>query len=125
MLGDKDAIANITVKDLGTASKFYEDTLGLKEVGREGKELITFRSGHSRIFVYRSQYAGTNRATAMTWIVGDDVERIAGAFKAKGVTFEHYDMPGMTLKGDVHVGGGMQIAWFKDPDGNILSIVSG
>ena len=47
------------------------------------------------------------------------------ALKAKGVPFEHYDMPGMTLKGDVHVAPTMKIAWFKDPDGNILSIVSG
>ena len=61
----------------------------------------------------------------MTWTVGDDVESIARGLKAKGVTFEHYDMPGMTRKGDVHVAGDMKIAWFKDPDGNILCIVSG
>jgi hypothetical protein len=40
------------------------------------------------------------------------------------VTFEHYDLPNMTLKGDVHVSGGMKAAWFKDPDGNILAVVS-
>ncbi len=39
------------------------------------------------------------------------------------MSFEHYDMPGMTLVGDVHVGNGMRIAWFKDPDGNILNLV--
>ena len=45
--------------------------------------------------------------------------------KAKGVAFEHYDnLPGLTVQGDVHVGGDMKVAWFKDPDGNILSIVS-
>jgi hypothetical protein len=38
---------------------------------------------------------------------------------------KHYDMPGVKLQGDVHVGHGMKVAWFKDPDGNILSIVSG
>ena len=47
------------------------------------------------------------------------------ALKAKGVTFEHYDMPGMTREGDVHVGGKMKAAWFKDPDGNIHALVSG
>jgi len=41
---------------------------------------------------------------------------------ASGVTFEHCDMPGMTRQGDVHSGGGMKVAWFKDPDGNILNI---
>jgi hypothetical protein len=42
---------------------------------------------------------------------------------ASGVTIEHCDMPGMTRQGDVYRGGGMKVAWFKDPDGNILNIV--
>jgi hypothetical protein len=42
----------------------------------------------------------------------------------KGVTFEHYDFPGMKLEGDVHVMGGRRTAWFKDPDGNVLAIAS-
>ena len=125
MLGNKDAATNIAVRNLGKARQFYESTLGLKAVGQEGEELIAFRSGSSTLFVYRSEYAGTNKATAATWTVGKDVEGVVQALKAKGVAFEHYDMPGMTLKGDVHVGHDMQAAWFKDPDGNILSIVSG
>jgi catechol 2,3-dioxygenase-like lactoylglutathione lyase family enzyme len=125
MLGDKDAVANLAVKDLKTAKKFYEDTLGLKQVGAEGQELIVFKSGNSTINVYRSQYAGTNQATAVTWAVGKELEDVVRALKAKGVTFEHYDLPGMTRKGDVHVAGAMKVAWFKDPDGNILNIVSG
>jgi catechol 2,3-dioxygenase-like lactoylglutathione lyase family enzyme len=124
MLGDKNAAANIAVKNLETARKFYEGTLGLTQVGAEGEELIVFRSGNSTINVYQSQYAGTNQATALTWTVGDDVEGVVRALKAKGVTFEHYDMPDTTLKGDVHVAGDMKVAWFKDPDGNILNIAS-
>jgi catechol 2,3-dioxygenase-like lactoylglutathione lyase family enzyme len=124
MLGDKDAAANIAVKNLEVAKKFYEDTLGLTQVGSEGQELIVFSSGSSMINVYRSQYAGTNQATAVTWVVGEDVEGIVQALKAKGVTFEHYDMPEMKRKGDIHVAGNMKVAWFKDPDGNILNIVN-
>ena len=124
MLGNKDAVANIAVKNLEAARKFYEDTLGLKQVGAEGEEVIVFRSGNSTINVYRSQYAGTNRATAVTWTVGEDVEDVVRALKARGVTFEHYDMPGITREGDVHVSGDMKVAWFKDPDSNILNIVS-
>ena len=41
------------------------------------------------------------------------------------MAFEHYDMPGMTLEGDVHVHEAMRVAWFKDPDGNIISLVGG
>lgn len=124
MLGDKDAAANIAVKNLEVAKKFYRDTLGLTQVGSEGSELIIFRSGNSMINVYRSKYAGTNQATALTWVVGDDVESVVKALKAKGISFEHYDMPDITREGDVHIGGNMKVAWFKDPDGNILNIVS-
>ena len=47
------------------------------------------------------------------------------SLQAKGVRFEHYDMPGLKLDGDVHVAGKMKIVWFKDPDGNILNVVNG
>ncbi len=125
MLQNHDAIPNIAVKDLKTAGTFYEETLGLKKIDDDGENVITFQSGNSKLFVYRSQFAGTNQATAMTWAVGDDIENIASSLKAKGVTFEHYDMPGMTRNGDIHGEEKMKAAWFKDPDGNILALVSG
>ena len=124
MLNDANAVANIAVKNIETARRFYRDTLGLKQVGAEGEELIVLKSGSSTINVYRSQYAGTNKATAVTWAVGDEMEGVVRALKSKGVTFEHYDMPDMTREGDVHIAGDMRVAWFKDPDGNILNIVS-
>jgi len=125
MLANKDAAANLAVRDIDRARKFYEGTLGLEQVGSEGDELIVYRSGKTILNVYRSDYAGTNKATAVTWAVGDDVEGVVRALKAKGVTFEHYDMPDMRLEGDVHLAGKMKVAWFKDPDGNILNIVNG
>ena len=125
MLGNKDAFANVAVKDLERARRFYEDTLGLKKVGEEDGELLAFKSGSSTLLVYRSKHAGTNKATAVTWTVGPDVEREVRDLKAKGVQFERYDMPGAKHEGDVHVFGDMKVAWFKDPDGNILNIASG
>jgi catechol 2,3-dioxygenase-like lactoylglutathione lyase family enzyme len=124
MLSDKNAVANLAVKDLERAGKFYRDTLGLAQVGAEGDEVIVLESGNTTINVYRSQYAGTNKATAVTWTVGDDVEGVVRALKAKGVTFEHYDMPGMRRDGDIHLADNLKVAWFKDPDGNILNIVN-
>jgi catechol 2,3-dioxygenase-like lactoylglutathione lyase family enzyme len=124
MLREKDAVANLAVKDLSRAKQFYEGTLGFEPVGREGNELIVYRSGKTTFNVYRSKEAGTNKATALTWAVGDNVNAVVQQLNAKGVTFERYDLPGLTLEGDVHVGEGMQVAWFKDPDGNILNIVS-
>ena len=87
--------------------------------------MVVYRSGATALNVYRSDYAGTNKATALTWAVGDRIENMVQQLAAKGVKFEQYDMPGMKLEGDVHVGGDMKVAWFKDPDGNILSLASG
>ncbi|MFN2385163.1 MAG: VOC family protein [Thermoanaerobaculia bacterium] len=125
MLGTKDAMATIAVRDLAKARKFYEGQLDFEVADTEGSEAVAYASGKSRFLVYASQYAGTNKATAATWTVGEDLENVVEALKAKGVTFEHYDLPGTTRKGDVHVAGDVRVAWFKDPDGNILSIVSG
>ena len=121
MLGKANAIPTIAVKNLDTARKFYHDTLGLKEGRSEDSEVLVFTSGDSLINVYRSEFAGTNKATAVTWAV-QDVEAEVRDLKAKGVTFEHYNMPGLKLQGDIHVAGSMKVAWFKDPDGNILNI---
>ena len=125
MLAERDAAATIAVKDLDRAKKFYEGILGLKPSGGQDSEVRVYQSGNSKIVVYKSQYAGTNQANAVTWGVGDDLDGVVQALKAKGVVFEHYDLPGLTRKGDVHVGGKFKAAWFKDPDGNILHINSG
>lgn len=122
MLRDRDAVATVAVKNLDTARTFYEQTLGLTKV-MENDEVLAFKSGTSTLFVYRSQYAGTNKATAVTW-VADEVEDIVKTLKGRGVSFEHYDVPNMTRQGDLHVAGTMKAAWFKDPDGNIFSVVT-
>lgn len=123
MLRDTDAIATLAVKDLDVAAKFYEQTLGLNRADNEEEEAIVFESGDTVINVYRSNFAGTNKATALTWAV-NDVEDVVRKLKAKGVRFEHYDLPETTREGDVHVSGDIKVAWFKDPDGNILSVVN-
>jgi len=125
MLGSKDVMATIAVRDVKVAKKFYEGALGLKLANDEQPEALEYQSGSSKLLVYQSRYAGTNKATAATWVIEDGMERVVQALKGKGVTFEHYDMPGMTREGDVHVGGNMKAAWFKDPDGNILALISG
>jgi catechol 2,3-dioxygenase-like lactoylglutathione lyase family enzyme len=124
MLADKSAMATIPVKDLAAAKKFYEGTLKFKKLEEEGEEAVTYQTGKSEVVVYRSDFAGTNRATAATWDVGDEIEGIVKDLKTKGVPFEHYEMPGMQLQGDIHVADGMKAAWFKDPDGNILALTS-
>ena len=123
MLRDTDAVATLAVKDLRAAAKFYEETLGLSRAGSEDNESVVFESGDTRINVYRSSFAGTNKATALTWTV-DDVEDVVRTLRAKGVRFEHYDLPETRREGDVHIAGDIKVVWFKDPDGNILSVVN-
>jgi catechol 2,3-dioxygenase-like lactoylglutathione lyase family enzyme len=124
LLRDKNAVANIAVKDLEKAKRFYQDVLGLQLIDSNTPEVVVFKSGNSMIIVYKSDYAGTNKATSMTWTVGDNIEEVVQALKAKGITFEHYNMPNVTLEGDIHVDGQMKVAWFKDPDGNILNLIN-
>ena len=122
MLGSEDAIATVAVKNLQTAAQFYEGKLGLRKVGEE-MQVLVYQSGKSSIMVYQSQFAGTNQATAVTWQV-DDVDGAVRALKEKGIAFERYEFPDVKQEGDVHVFGKIRNAWFKDPDGNILSIVN-
>ena len=123
MLGKADATPMIAVKDLDRARTFYEDTLGLKQVDDFGEGFM-LRSGATKVSVYRSEFAGTNKATALSFDV-DDVDSQVRELKDKGVSFEHYDLQGLERQGDVYVAQGMKTAWFKDPDGNILSLMKG
>jgi effector-binding domain-containing protein/catechol 2,3-dioxygenase-like lactoylglutathione lyase family enzyme len=125
MLAGRDAMATIAVKDLAAARAFYEGKLKLERIGPESSEALIYASGDSRIVVYRSQYAGTNQATAATWAVGDQLAAVVSALKAAGIAFEHYDLPGGQRDGDIHSFGDFKAAWFKDPDGNILHVNNG
>jgi catechol 2,3-dioxygenase-like lactoylglutathione lyase family enzyme len=124
MLADKNAVATLGVKDLARARAFYENTLGLPVSGGMEMGVVLFRTGSTNLLVYESSFAGTNQATAVTWTLGGEVDATVEALRQKGVTFEHYDMPDIKREGDVHIGGGMRMAWFKDPDGNIICLVS-
>jgi len=123
MFEDTDAVPMIAVKDLSRARKFYQDTLGLQPAGPENAEVQLYQSGNTRIAVYLSQFAGTNRATTLNWAV-DDIESVVADLKSRGIKFEHYDMPNTTRQGEVHVSGRIKNAWFKDPDGNILALMN-
>src|SRR5688572_20425620 len=102
MLENKDAVATVPVRDLKSARAFYEGKLGLKSLDGEEPGVVTYSAGRSTLFVYESRLAGTNKATAVTWVVGDGIADIVQTLKAKGVAFERYDFPDMAMEGDVH-----------------------
>lgn len=126
-LATKDIIATIAVRDLSKANKFYEDILGLKKDAKHSNdEVATYKVGNTDLFVYKSKFAGGYGATVATWEVGNDLDKIVDDLVDKGVKFEHYKgMEGVTLKGDIHEADDMRMAWFKDPDGNIINLVCG
>lgn len=126
MLKDRNSSAIVAVSDIARARTFYEDTLGLTlEPGEQGDEVLGFRTGDTHLSVYRSDFAGTNKANAVSWDMKGDLVETVNALKSKGVVFEHYPEMGMTLNGDIHEAGAMKLVWFKDPDGNILHLIEG
>lgn len=124
MLKDHDSSAILAVANLDRAHTFYADVLGLECAG-QGKEegVSVYRTGATRLIVYQSDFAGSNRANAVVWGVGGDLESIVEALEAKGATFEHYPDIGR-LEGNIHHAGGEKLVWIKDPDGNILHLNS-
>ena len=123
MLGDHDVAATLAVRNVDAARSFYEGMLGLEPV-MEFPDSVAYAAGNSRLMVYRSDFAGTNKATAATWAVGDQLESIVEGLRTSGVAFEHYDLPDTTRDGDIHEMGGMRGVWLKDPDGNIIGLVN-
>jgi catechol 2,3-dioxygenase-like lactoylglutathione lyase family enzyme len=119
-ISDGELVSTVAVKDMAAAKKFYSETLELKLID-ENQGGITYQCGKGRLFVYESPTAGTNQATCAAWEVAD-IETAVKELKDKGISFEHYDMPGGTREGDIHSMGPFKAAWFKDPDGNIFSL---
>ena len=123
MLKDMNVLPMLPVKDLDKAARFYDETLGLRRVHEQPGTVVVYRSGDSTLNVYKSEYAGTNKGTAAMWHV-DDLDAAVRDLKKKGVSFEHYDMPGLKRDGDIYRADkdDFAVAWFKDPAGNILSL---
>jgi catechol 2,3-dioxygenase-like lactoylglutathione lyase family enzyme len=112
--------AIIPTADLERARRFYEGTLGLAPNRDLGPEVV-YRAGSTYLDVYITEAAGSSRHTLGSFLV-DDIEATTNALRAHGVAFEAYDLPGLkTIDGIARLGPD-KVAWFKDPDGNILSL---
>ncbi|MDQ6719968.1 MAG: VOC family protein [Candidatus Dormibacteraeota bacterium] len=125
MLSDAEASATIAVADVSRAKSFYRDTLGLS-IGEERPTGLRFECGGGTfLIVYPSPSAGTARSTVASFQV-DDLDATMADLRRRGVKFENYDSPGLKTKDGLAALGPnrVRVCWFKDPDGNILSIVA-
>lgn len=121
MLGSSPAFSSFSVDDLARASAFYRDTLGLEVT--ETSMGLELRPSGALVFVYPKDDHQPATFTVLNFTV-DDVRGVVERLRGAGIRFEQYDLDGMTTdEHGVFSGGGATIAWFKDPAGNVLSVV--
>lgn len=124
MLGDRPFYSNIPVQELSRARRFYEDVLGAIPV-RGGPTEVVYRTGDTRLTIHLSArstaFSDLSMHTFGTFLVDDIEARVAG-LRAAGVDFEEYDLPELQTVNGVAQVGDAHVAWFRDPDQNLLSI---
>jgi catechol 2,3-dioxygenase-like lactoylglutathione lyase family enzyme len=115
--------AAAAVSDMQRARQFYEQVLGLVPETDTGDNVGYPCGGDTQINVYLSPNAGTAQFTIAGFEV-DDIETVVAQLTRQGVTFEQYDQPPIVTdaQGIAHFEGDAKVAYFKDPDGNILSL---
>jgi predicted enzyme related to lactoylglutathione lyase len=113
--------AYIPATDVSRARKFYEQKIGL-EPKEEYAGGVIYECGGNEVFMYPTPNAGTSKASQAFWAVEDVAAEVA-ELKARGVVFEEYDFPDVTMRNSIATSGGASAAWFKDTEGNIMAIV--
>ena len=126
MLDTATVTANIPAADLKRAREFYADKLGLTPVQEMEGIMLVYRTGGGSVFsVYQTEYAGQSGHTIAQWHV-EDVAGTVRDLRAKGISFERYDLPDVTWDDDVaSLGDVGHAAWFKDSEDNVLCVDDG
>ncbi|WP_158883789.1 VOC family protein [Amycolatopsis anabasis] len=120
MLQASEAFSGFSVDDLQKAQKFYGEKLGLDVVRKYGQLQITLDEGR-KLLIYPKRDHVPATYTALYFPV-TDIEAAVDDLAGRGVVFEHYAKPKTDAKG-IYRGRGPKIAWFKDPAGNVLSVL--
>jgi catechol 2,3-dioxygenase-like lactoylglutathione lyase family enzyme len=122
MLADAKAFSGFAVPDMDEAKKFYGETLGLK-VSEEEMDVIGLQLGSgASVMIYPKPDFEPATYTILNFPV-DDVDEVVDELSRRGVSFERYDGFDQDEKGIARGDEGPNIAWFKDPAGNILSVL--
>jgi catechol 2,3-dioxygenase-like lactoylglutathione lyase family enzyme len=119
MLGTARIQAFIPTRDADAAKRFYADVLGLRFVADDSFALV-FDANGTELRIQRVQELTPHPFTALGWIV-DDITAQVRELASRGVTFERYDFVTQDELG-IWTTPGAKVAWFKDPDGNLLSL---
>lgn len=125
MLSSLTPVATLPTSDEARSHKFYEGTLGMHEIPGAGEEAggHMYRCGDGTLLVYESEYAGTNKATAVSFMAtGEQFDHEIEELRHKGVSFMTFDLEGIEWDDGVASTGDMRAVWFSDPDGNIINI---
>lgn len=122
MFKDSKAYSGFSVNDIGAARRFYGETLGLDVAEQHGMLTITLGGG-ANVLAYPKANHEPATFTILNFPV-PAVEPAVDALTAKGVAFEHYDGEYATDAKGIMRGQGPDIAWFRDPAGNILSVIA-
>lgn len=119
---DAKAFSSFSVNDLKQAKEFYGQTLGLDV--KENAEGLELRTGGQSVFLYPKPNHTPASFTVLNFPV-DSIETAVDELESLGIRLEHYDLPDMKTdaRGIFRGNPGPQIAWFKDPAGNILSVI--
>ena len=120
MFKNTKAFSGFSVNDIQKAKQFYSGILGLEVSENMGLELHI--AGGNKIFVYPKPNHTPATFTILNFPV-DNIEKTVEELRKKGVIFESYEDPIKTDENGIFRGGGPKIAWFKDPAGNILSVL--
>ncbi len=112
--------AVLAASDLSRAVTFWHDMFGLDPV-RTDETGATYVIGGVPVLIYESEFAGTAKNTAFG-IMTDDLDRDMAELRARGVTFNEYDMPGVKTVDGIAEISGERGAWFTDSEGNIIAI---
>ena len=122
MLTNSKAFSGFSVHDIPKAKEFYGQTLGLN-VSEENGILTLHLAAGGTVIIYPKEHHTPATFTILNFPV-DNVEQTVDDLAKRGVTFERYDAPDIkTDEKGIHRGRGPEIAWFKDPAGNILSVL--
>ena len=123
MFKNTKAFSSFSVDDIKKAKEFYGQTLGL-EVSETKEGLGLQIAGGGQVFIYPKPNHTPATFTILNFPV-DDIEQAVDQLTKLGVRFEHYEGDIKTDAKGIHRNAGPKIAWFKDPAGNILSVLEG